>query len=101
MIGIPYIRENANTPIISEVIEEIIKKKSHIFNNIVLVSRSCIIKISPKSNMTIIWIDIWDIQSSNRAKGLINRYFNVGSYIATIRDASINSSMPQYKNCWK
>ena len=33
-----YIRENANTSITSEIVEEIIKK-NYIFNNIVLVSR--------------------------------------------------------------
>ena len=75
IIGISYIRENTNTPITSEVVEKIIKK-SHIFNNIVLVSRSYIIKISPRSNMAIIWIDIWNIQSSNMsyASPLIQKY---------------------------
>ena len=82
------------------IVEDIIKK-NHIFNNITLTSRSQIIKISPKSDMAIIWINIWDIQSSNKAKGLINRCFNIRSYITTIRDTNINSSVPQYKNCWK
>ena len=89
---IPYIRENANISITSEMVEEIIKK-NHIFNNITLALRLQIIKVFPKSDMAIIWIDIWDIQSSNRAKGLINRYFNIRSYIVTIRDANMNSSM--------
>ena len=40
--------------------------------------------------MSIIWIDIWDVQSGSKAKGLINQYFNVGKYIATIRDANMN-----------
>jgi len=51
--------------------------------------------------MTIIWIDIWDIQSSNKAKKLINRCFNIGSYIATIRGTNMNLGVPQCKNCWK
>jgi len=53
IIGNPYLQENANTPIISEVIEDILKK-NHVFNNIVLASRPQIIKVSPKSNMVII-----------------------------------------------
>jgi len=32
---------------------------------------------------------------------LINRYFNVGSYITTIRGANMNLGIPQCKNCWK
>jgi len=51
--------------------------------------------------MSIIWIDIWDIQSGSRAKGLINRCFNVGRYITTIRGTNINPGVPQCKNCWK
>ena len=42
------------------------------------------IKISLKSDMSIIWLDIWDVQSSSKARGLINRCFNIESYIATI-----------------
>ena len=51
--------------------------------------------------MTIIWLNIWDIQSRSRAKGLINRCFNIKSYIATICDANMNPSVPQCKNYWK
>ena len=32
---------------------------------------------------------------------LINRCFNVGNYIATIRGTSMNPGVPQCKNCWK
>ena len=51
--------------------------------------------------MAIIWIDIWDAQSVFKAKNLINKSFNVRNHIATIYDANINPSVPQYKNCWK
>ena len=57
IIDILYLQENTNTPIISSVVEDIIKR-NHIFNNIVLVSRPCIIKISSRSDMAIIWVDI-------------------------------------------
>ena len=100
IISIPYFREDTNTPIILDVVKEIIKK-NHTFNNIILVSRPCIIKFSPKSDIAIIWIDIWDVQSSNKVKGLINKCFNVRSYIVTIRGINMNPSIPQCKNCWK
>ena len=32
---------------------------------------------------------------------LINKCFNVGNYIMTIRGANMNSGVPQCKNCWK
>ena len=66
-----------------------------------LASRSCIIKVSPKSDMAIIWINIWDVQNSNKVKKLINRYFNIESYIATIRNINMDPSRFQCKNCWK
>ena len=75
--------ENTNTPILLDIVEKIIKS-NHIFNNIAVASKSCIIKVSPKSDMAIIWLDIWDVQSGSKAKGLINRCFNVENHIITI-----------------
>ena len=57
IIDISYLQENTLTLITSNVVEDIIKKK-HIFNNIILVSKSHIIKVSPKLDMAIIWLDI-------------------------------------------
>ena len=83
IISIPYISEISNSHITSDEIKSIIKA-SHIFNNIILVSKPRVIKMLLKSDMSIIWINIWDVQSSVKAKDLINRCFNVGKYIATI-----------------
>jgi len=95
-----YLLDNYNTPISVDVVKRIIKK-NHIFNNIVFVSRPRIIKVFSKSDMAIIWLNIWDIQSSSKAKGLINQCFNIGSHITTIHGANMNLSIPQCKNCWK
>ena len=76
-------------------------KKNHIFNNIVLASRSHIIKISLRLDMAIIWVNIWNVQSNSKAKGLINRCFNIESYITTVKDANMNPDISQCKNCWK
>ena len=100
IISLPYLMNNMNVPLNLEVVEKILKN-NYIFNNISLASRPRIIKISPKSDMTIIWLDIWDLQSSSNAKGLINRYFNFRSFIAIICEVDKNSSVPQYKKCWK
>jgi len=98
IISIPYISESTNTCISTEEVIKIIKE-NHIFNNIILASRPRIIKVSPKSDMLIIWFDIWDAQSGAKAKRLINRCFNVGRYIASIHGTNMNLGVPQYKNC--
>jgi len=61
------------------------------------VSKPQVIKVSPKSDMAIIWIDIWNVQSSSNVKMLINRCFNVGNYITTIREANINPGIPNVR----
>ena len=53
IIGISYFKENTNTPIIANVIKNILKK-NHIFNNTLLVSKPQVIKVSPKSDIAII-----------------------------------------------
>jgi len=93
IIDISYLLENTNTPISTDVVESIIKS-NYIFNNIVVASKLYIIKVSPNSDMSIIWLDIWDVQSSNNNKELINRFFNIGSYITTIRDVNMNLEVP-------
>ena len=102
IIRIPYYphSDNRQTKLSSDDIQSILKQ-NHIFDNISLASKPRVIKVSPKSDMALVWIDIWDIQSGKNAKMLINRCFNVGNYIATIRGANMNPSVPLCKNCWK
>jgi len=100
IISILYILESTNIYISTEEVEKIIKE-NHIFNNVVLASRPRIIKVSPKLDMSIIWINIWDAQSGVKAKGFINRCFNISRYIASIYGANMNPRAPQCKNCWK
>ena len=59
ILDILYFIEGTNIPIISSIVENIIKI-THIFNDIYLVSKLHIIKALPKSNIAVIWIDIWD-----------------------------------------
>lgn len=53
IISIPYIKENTNSSINSTDIEKIIQF-THIFNNVYLALKLCIIKSSPKSDMVVI-----------------------------------------------
>ena len=102
IIGIPYYpySDNRQTKLSSDDIQNILKQ-NHIFDNISLASKPRVIKVSPKSDMASVWIDIWDVQSGKNAKILINRCFNVGNFIATIRGANMNPGVPLCKNCWK
>ena len=93
-----YFVESINSPITLDNIELIIKA-NHIFNNLTLASKPRIIKASPKSDIAVIWIDVWNTQSSKNGKMLINRCFNVRKHIATIHGANMNSDVPQCKNC--
>ena len=67
IVGIPYINKKTNSCISLNDIVNILKS-NHLFNNIILVSKLCIIKISPKSDIAIIWVNIWDSQSDSNAK---------------------------------
>jgi len=100
IIGIPYISEKTNNQISLDDIKNVLKN-NHLFNDIVLASKPYIIKVSSKSDMTIIWIDIWDMQNRTNAKKVINQRFNIGSFIAIVRSANMNPGIPQCKNCWK
>ena len=101
IIGIPFYPHVNSQDRLTSADIEIVLQQNHIFDNVTLASKPRVIKVSLKSDMAIVWIDIWDVQSGQNAKMLINRCFNVGNYIATIRGANMNPGVPQCKNCWK
>ena len=98
ILGIPYILEGTNISVNSKIMESFIKS-SYIFDNVNIISKLYIIKVSPKLDMAIVWIDIWDSQNGLTAKKLVNQYFNISSYIVTIKRANMNSGVPQCNNC--
>ena len=101
IISIPFFpHANSQEKLTSNDIETILKQ-NHIFDNISLASKPRVIKVSLKSDMAIVWLDIWDVQSGVNAKMTINMCFNIGNYIVTIQGANMNPSVPQCKNCWK
>ena len=98
IIGLLY---KINQDIISSDFIEGVLKETHLFKGIMLASKPCIIKASPKSDMAVVWVDIWDSQSGSLAKNIINCCFNIGRFIATIKGTNMNPGVPQCKNCWK
>ena len=100
IISILYLVKHLNSCLSSNDVEKILKS-NYIFNDIVLASKPRVIKVSPKLDMSIIWIDIWDMQNSSKAKTIINRCFNIGSFIATVYEVNMNPRAPQCKSCWK
>ena len=98
IIGLPY---KINQDVIFPDFIEGVLKETHLFKGVMLASKPHIIKASPKSDMAMVWVDIWNSQSSSSAKNIINRCFNIGRFIATIKGTNINPGVPQCKNCWK
>ena len=94
ILNISYLIKDTNVPISFNIVKRILPL-THIFNNVVLASKPRVIKAFPKSDIAIIWIDIWNIQSSFKTKFLINRYFNVENLIATIWGTNMNPRVPQ------
>ena len=98
IIGLPYKIEQGI--ITSDYIEGILKEM-HLFKDVMLASKPYVIKASPKSDIAVVWVDIWDSQSGSLVKNIINCYFNVGQFVMTIHGTNINLGIPQCKNCWK
>jgi len=90
IIGIPFFPNGKTQKCLNASDVETILKQNQIFDDIKLVSRLRVIKVSPKSDMSIVWIDIWDYQSGSKARCLIN----IGRYITTIRGANMNPGVP-------
>ena len=61
-----------------------ILKKMYLFKDITLASKPHVIKVLPKSDIVVVWVDIWDSQSGFIAKNIINHHFNIKCFIATI-----------------
>jgi len=98
IIGLPY---SSELGVMSPDIIEGVLKNSHLFKNTTLALKPHVIKASPKSDKAVVWVDIWDFQSSSCVKNIINRRFNIGQFIVTVCRTNMNPGVPQCKNCWK
>ena len=81
IVGLPY---NSKLGVVTPDFIEGILKEMHLFKDVTLASKPCIIKLSPKSNKAVVWVDIWNSQSGSAAKNIINHYFNIGFFVTTI-----------------
>ena len=69
IIRLPY---SSKLEVMSPDIIEGVLKDSHLFKDVTLASKPCVIKASPKSDKTVVWVDIWDSQSGSCVKNIIN-----------------------------
>ncbi|KAJ3561033.1 hypothetical protein NP233_g10445 [Leucocoprinus birnbaumii] len=100
IVGVPYWTWNTSQPITSGQVEEAIANAS-LFDGVTLAARPRIIRASPHSDMSVIWIDVWDSQGGTKAKCLVNRQFNIGRSVATVRATAMHPGVAQCRNCWK
>ena len=83
ILGMPYWDSKSSLPITPAQVEAALSN-SPLFEGITLASMPRIMKASPSSDMSVIWIDIWDSQKGLKGKTLINRSFNFGRHTATV-----------------
>ena len=69
IIGLLYL---SKLGVLSPDYIEGVLKESHLFKDTTLASKPRVIKASPKSDKAVVWVDIWDSQSSSCAKNIIN-----------------------------
>ena len=98
IIGLPY---KIDQDIISPDFIEGVLKETYLFKDVMLASKPHVIKVSQKSDMAVVWVDIWDSQSGSSAKNIINHHFNIGRFITTVKGTNMNLGVLQCKNCWK
>ena len=69
IIELPY---KTNQGVITfDYIKDVLKEL-YLFKDVMLASKLHVIKASPKSNIEVVWVDIWDSQSSSSVKNIIN-----------------------------
>jgi len=69
IIELPY---SSKLGVMSPDIIEGVLKNSHLFKDTTLALKPHVIKASPKLDKAIVWVDIWDSQSSSYVKNIIN-----------------------------
>ena len=96
IVELPY---NSELGVVTPDFIEGVFKETHLFKDVTLASKPRVIKVSPKSDKAVVWVDIWDSQSGSAAKNIINCHFNIGCFVTTIQDTNMNPGIPQCKNC--
>ena len=92
VLGVPYWDSKTSLSVTSAQVAKALSS-SPLFEGVTLASMPHIIKALPSSDMSVIWIDIWDFQKGSKGKSLINCSFNFGYYTATVRGTSMHSEV--------
>ena len=99
ILGVPYWDSKSSLPITPTQVKAALSN-SPLFEGVSLASMPRIMKTSPSSDMSVIWIDIWDSQKGSKGKTLINRSFNFGHLTATVQGTAMHPGVAQCHNCW-
>jgi len=99
ILGILYWNSNSSLSITSAQVAKALSSSS-LFKSITLASMPHIIKVSPSSDMSVIWTDVWDSQKGSKDKTLINCLFNFEYYTTIVRRTAMYSGVAQCHNCW-
>lgn len=59
ILGILYFVNDTNLPVISDIIKQVIKT-TYLSKDTILASYPYVIKASQKSDMAVVWVNIWD-----------------------------------------
>ena len=100
VLGVSYWDSKTSLPITPVQVAEALSS-SLLFEGVTLASMPRIMKASPSSDMSVIWIDIWNSQKGSKGKMLINRSFNFGHHIATVMGTAMHPGVAQCCNCWR
>ena len=76
ILDVPYWGNNSSLPITQAQVEAVIAN-TFVFKGVVLASHPHIMKASPSSDMSVIWIDIWDFQREPRTRPLLTVYLTL------------------------
>jgi len=88
IIGIPYTKPDGNKLTSNDITDYI--RHTDLFESISFSSKPRVIKASPKLDMAIVWLDIWDSQNGSKAKSLINH--SVTNFIRSYLHQIFNDS---------
>ncbi|KAJ3561517.1 hypothetical protein NP233_g10143 [Leucocoprinus birnbaumii] len=74
--------------------------KSPMASSFDLASTPRVMRASPTSDTSIVWVDLHDSQSGANVKALVGKSLQIGAITCPIRAACANLGMPQCQCCW-
>ena len=77
ILGVPYWDSKSSLPITRAQVEAALSN-SLLFEGVSLASMPCIMKASPSSDMSVIWIDIWDSQKGSKVRLSLTGHSTLG-----------------------